>query len=131
MSTSTTVLTKHMTNTHRIKIASEREELKQQKLTDVFLSKSKAAVNDHRLDDQYILARRLLLWYARDLLPFSTVENQGFNDFWRSLKNHMSLPSRSTISIAALDDMYNCMKKELLSTLSTSGGNYSSILNQI
>lgn len=113
-----------MAHTHRINIASEREELKQQKLTDVFISKTKSSitVNDHQQDERFILARRLSLWYSRDLLPFSTVANKGFSDFWRSLHINTPLPTRQTISIAALDDRYECMKKELLSILSTGGG---------
>lgn len=51
-----------------------------------------------------MLARRLSLWYSRDLLPFSMVEYQGFIDFWNAIG--VGIP-RQTISIGALDDMYN------------------------
>lgn len=67
----------------------------------------------------FILASRLIIWFARDLLPLSMVEYKGFNDFWSSLHMSIPLPSRPTISIAALDDMYDVMKKELIGTIST------------
>lgn len=123
--TSTTVLSNHVSNVHRINITTERNELKQQKLTDIFLS-SGNKVQVHKpttpSDERYILARRLILWIARDLLPLSMVHYQGFNDFWRSLRNDIPLPTRQTIAIAALDDMYDIMKKELISKISTNGG---------
>lgn len=113
-----------MSSIHRINIATDREELKQRKLTEVFISKSKSTcpVNDNRHDERFLLARRLILWYSRDLLPFSEVENQGFNDFWNSFSIGIPLPSRQTVSIGALDDMYECMKIELKSMISTNGG---------
>lgn len=113
-----------MSHTHRISIASDREALKQQKLTDVFISRSKSLspVSSHRHDERFLLARRLSLWYSRDLLSFSLVDNIGFNDFWNSLHINIPLPSRSTIAIGALDDMYECIKNELKSMISTNGG---------
>lgn len=41
-STSTTVLSKHMAHTHKINVNVRTEDLKQQKLTDIFLSSSNA-----------------------------------------------------------------------------------------
>lgn len=70
-----------------------------------------------------MLARRLSLWYSRDLMPFSMVEYKGFTDFWKSLNIGIPLPSRQSISIGALDDMFVCMKKELISIISTNAGN--------
>lgn len=112
-----------MSHAHRINVASEHEELKQQKLTDVFLSKSKSTIPGNSKDERFMLARRICLWFSRDLMPFSMVEYKGFKDFWNSSNIGIPLPSRHTISIASLDDMYTCMKKELISIISTSGGN--------
>lgn len=122
-STSTTVLIKHVKNIHKIDITTDREELKQQKLTDVFISRSKSKSPLNSRDERFMLARRIALWYSRDLLPLSTVENKGFNDFWNSLNIGIPLPSRHTISVGALDDMYACMKKELIGIISRSKGN--------
>lgn len=112
-----------MFNAHRMNIATERDELKQQRLTDVFISKSKSSPeNENRKDKHYILGRRLILWLSKDLLPFSLVEYKGFQDFWSSLHLDTKLPSRQTISIGALDDMYLCIKNELIKVLGSSGG---------
>lgn len=113
-----------MSHTHRVNIATEREELKQKKLTDVFIRKSVSpgSNNNNRNDDRYILARRLTVWISRDLLPYSLIENKGFKDFWNSLHLDMPLPSPQTISIGALDDMYTCMHKELIRILGNIGG---------
>lgn len=123
--TSTTVLIKHMEHVHNIKITTEREDLKQQKLTDVFISKtkSKSTMPANTKDERFMLARRLSLWLSKDLLPFSTVEYKGFVDLWNALHIGIPLPSRQSISIGALDDMFVCMKKELISIISTSAGN--------
>lgn len=115
-------MSKHMDHVHRIKVASERDDLKQQKLTDIFLSKSKSKLPTTSRDERFMLARRISLWYSKDLLPFSMVEYKGFTDFWNALNVGIPLPSRHTISIAALDDMFTCMKKELISIISTSEG---------
>lgn len=121
-----------MSHTHRINIDSDREELKQQKLTDVFISKSKSIMPlSPRQDERFILARRLSLWYTRDLLPFSLVENKGFNDFWNSLHLSIPLPSRKTIAVSAIDDMYDCMKKELIRVVSADGGRKNSLFSLI
>lgn len=111
-----------MAHAHSINITSDHEDLKQKKLTDVFLSTSKSTMPANSKDERFMLARRLSLWYSRDLLPFSMVEYKGFNDFWKALNVGISLPSRHTISIGALDDMYTCMKKELKAIISSSGG---------
>lgn len=115
-----------MSHTHRVNIVTEREELKQQKLTDIFISKSKVALpeNSTQKDDRFILARRLSLWLSKDLLPFSLVENKGFTDFWTSLHLPESLPKRQTVSIGALDDMYSCIKTELIRILGKCPGEH-------
>lgn len=116
-----------MAHIHRVNIVTEREEVKQQKLTDVFIKKVKSMIplSSKRSDDRYILARRISLWFAKDLLPFSLVQCKGFSDFWNSLHPHASLPalpSPQTISISALDDMYECMHAELIRVLNQTGG---------
>lgn len=112
-----------MFHQHRVNISSDREDLKQQKLTDVFISNPKSKMPVNSQDERFLLARRLSLWFAKDLMPFSMVEYKGFKDFYCALNVGIPLPSRHTISISALDDMYACMKKELISIISTCGGN--------
>lgn len=68
---------------------------------------------------QYILNRQIALWMCRDLLPFGTVTKDGFKDFWESvnLTPKLPLPCRSTISISALDDLYDCFKTKFIEIL--------------
>jgi hypothetical protein len=123
--TSATVLIQHMGNEHRIKVTSERIELKQKKITETFIQ-TEETKDKLKTDDKFILARRLVLWYCRDLIPFSSVEKQGFLDFWRVTRGfgikENELPTRQTISILALDDMYTCLKKHLITDLSHTPG---------
>lgn len=116
-----------MLHAHGIEVKTERETIKQKKLTDIFitvnakktpLSQSTSQIKDER----FILGRRLTLWMCKDLLPFKMVDNKGFNDFWASLNNDLALPTRQTISVSGIDDMYSCMKKELIVRLENSGG---------
>lgn len=114
-----------MLHTHRIEVKTEREDLKQKKLTDVFFSKEKNNFTPHHSvnktnsqDERFILGRRIVLWLCKDLLPFKSIENKGFKDFWASLRFDLSLPTRQTVSISALDDIYKCLKNELITKLS-------------
>lgn len=123
-------MTQHLANVHKINIKTHREESKQKKLTDIFLKneKEESSTVSHQsvtkaTDEKFILARRLIVWFCRDLLPFSTVENEGFNDFWNSLKYGTSLPTRPNVSNNALDDMYKVLKGRLISDLQHSAGN--------
>lgn len=125
--TSTTVLSKHLLNAHGIEVKTEREEAKQKKLTDIFISvngpkASTSQTTSQSKDARFILGRRMSLWLCKDLLPFKLVENRGFRDLWNSLSFDVALPSRQTVSVSALDDMYICMKNELIDRLKKSGG---------
>lgn len=125
-STSTTILTQHLANVHKVNVKTHREEVKQQKLTDIFLTKKndKSSTLAGAKDEKFVLARRLIVWFCRDLLPFSTVENDGFKDFWNSLNfNNTKLPTRPNVSNNALDDMYKVLKERLIMNLKSSAGN--------
>lgn len=123
-STSTTILTQHLYNVHKINIKTHREETKQRKLTDIFLTNEneKSSTMTKTTDEKFILARRLIVWFCRDLMPFSSVENEGFRDFWSSLKRDTSLPTRANVSTNALDDIYKVLRERLILDLKSSGG---------
>lgn len=76
----------------------------------------------NHIESGHILGRRLALWLCKDLMPFKVVENKGFRDLWTSLHFGIALPSRKTLSVAAIDDMYSCMKKQLVTKLLKSAG---------
>lgn len=121
--TSTTILSQHVANVHRINIKTHREQEKQQKLSDIFLQQKKPSTSATNKDEKFILARRLIVWFCRDLLPFCTVDNDGFANFWKSLNIPIPLPTRQNVSINALDDMHNVIKDHLITDLKNSSGN--------
>lgn len=98
------------------------KENNQQKLTDLFFkSTKKRKPNDDELKShlQFIFNRQIVLWLCRDLLPFCTTTKDGFKDFWAS-SNHspnLLLPCRATISVSALDDLYDCFKLQFVKIL--------------
>lgn len=109
---------------HKINVKTHREEIKQKKLTDIFLTEEneKSPTLEKATDKKFVLARRLIIWFCRDLMPFSTVENNGFSDFWKSLQFDIKLPTRQNVSNNALDDMYTVLKDRLIVDLKTSAG---------
>lgn len=129
--TSTTILTQHVSNVHRINIKTHREEEKQRKLSDIFLQQKNPSSSATNKDEKFILARRLLIWFCRDLLPFCTVENDGFAHFWKSLNIDIKLPTRQNVSINALDDMHNVIKEHLIANLKNSSGKFGMVLSSI
>lgn len=114
-----------MLHVHGIEVKTAKEEFKQKKMTDIFFSKkgnnpssSLSAPQTKSSDDRFILNRRFALWLCKDLLSFKTIENKGFADFWLSLGIDSKPPSRKTVSVSGLDDIYKCLKNELLIKLS-------------
>lgn len=103
-----------------------RDDDKQKKLTDIFLKDAKppsSSTMSKAVDEKFILARRLVIWFCRDLLPFSTVENEGFRDFYKSFNSDVKLPTRPNVSNSALDDIYKVLKQGLILNLKSSAGN--------
>lgn len=116
--TSPTNLREHLSNKHKIELLTTKSIDKHQRtLTDVFCSVVKKKVNPK--DEQQILARRIVLWFCRDLLPYLAVAGVGFQDFWKSLNIKTKLPDESTLRRGALDDMYLCLKRQLIEKLKT------------
>lgn len=114
---SPTNLREHLSHKHKIELLTTKIDKHQQTLTDVFCSVVKKKVNPK--DEQQILARRIVLWFCRDLLPYLAVAGLGFQDFWKSLNIKTKLPDESTLRRGALDDMYLCLKRQLIEKLKT------------
>jgi len=55
---------------------------------------------------QHEFNRDLLVWFARDLLAFSSVRKDGMSDFFKKYLPSYSLPNETTLSKSALDDMF-------------------------
>lgn len=114
----------HVAHEHRIQVSSERTEEKQRKLTELFVEKKKDAnICSGNSNEKFVFARRLLIWLCRDLLPFNIVEKRGFLDFFNSMnRKNADIPSRTSISNMALDDMYTCLKARLVGYLKETQG---------
>lgn len=111
-----TNLAAHLQNVHEISLNSAKQIENQRKLSDVFFpSESGASTNESK--SSFVFFRQIALWFCRDLVPLSMVEKKGFNDFCGYLKTPYETPSRSTISIGALDDLYLCCKNKLIERL--------------
>lgn len=61
--------------------------------------------------------RDLVVWFCRDLLPFSAVGKCGFSGFMQKNLPDMSLPDRTTLSHAALHDVYDAVKMKVTEDL--------------
>lgn len=122
-STSATVLSAHLANEHDIAKPAEILQRKQRTLDKLYGSGSVIPLpNAKKLKNKelssFLLNRSICIWFCRDLLPFSMVENVGFTDFWDdNFKHSDALPSRSTVSREALDDVYVYMKEKLVNDL--------------
>lgn len=114
--TSPTNLREHLSHKHEIELASTKTIDKHQRtLTDVFCNVVKKKIEPK--DEKRVFSRRMALWFSRDLIPFSAVTGIGFQDFWRSLNIKYELPDETTLRRAALDDIYACLKKQVIEKL--------------
>lgn len=105
-----------MSHKHKIELTVTKTiEKNQQTLSNVFFNLVKKKTEPK--NEQFILARRFMLWYCRDLLPCSAISGPGFKDFWKYLNMKLLLPDESTLRRAALDDLYICLKKQLFDKL--------------
>lgn len=122
MSTGISNYTKHLAHKHNKKLDTPIVHENQRLLTDVLFPSAKRPknneTNNSQRDSDYVLARQIALWYCRDLVPFIQVQKDGFLDFMKYLNPKTSLPSRSTISISALDDIYACVKGKFIEKIS-------------
>lgn len=116
-------MSKHLEYVHKKTVSNATKEANQRKLTDIFFNatkKRKSNEEECRSLLQYSFNRRVALWMCRDLLPFNTVTKDGFKDFWNSTNDspNETLPCRATVSVSALDDLYDIYRKKFLEVLS-------------
>lgn len=102
------------------------ESLKQKKISDSLFGNVAVKSISNSRDKAFIFARKIVLWICRDLLPFTIVSNNGFQDFWSSVNSDNSiakLPTRTTISCEALYDVYKCVKSKVIDFLDSAPEN--------
>lgn len=121
-STGITNLSTHLSNRHNKLLNTSTRENNQRSLGDIFFPSTKRTKKDNEnvVDPNYVFARQIALWHCRNLVPFHQVQKEGFQYFMKSINPKQSLPSRATISIAALDDLYSCVKQKFIEKISKS-----------
>lgn len=93
-------------------------------MTDVFFSdpETKKRRSEENLEkSQFFFNRQYVLWICKDLLPYNLAESEAFRSFWKWMQSYsklpFELPSRGTVSLSALNDVYICFKDKLIQTL--------------
>lgn len=82
-----------------------------------FPPSKKPKSSPNKADSQFIFNRQLLLSICRDLETFNQVDKEGFRHFWYTYNSTYQLPSRSTLEIGCLDDMYSCCIEKMIDFL--------------
>jgi hypothetical protein len=100
--TSTGNLNTHLSTKHAIETMPED---KLNKIVGYFRSYTKHGVASQSPPKQHEFNRDLVLWFCRDLMPFTAVNKSGFLDFFDKYMP-MTPPSDSTLSLTALNDLY-------------------------
>lgn len=90
--TSTTTLTKHLSNAHNIQLVVEKQPNNSDEDTE---KKPKIKFNN---EDNEQITERLLEWIIDDKQSFSVVENSKFKHFIEGLNAAYTLPVRQTVS---------------------------------
>lgn len=118
LTTATGNLHEHLAKAHDMVLKKVTTDQNQKKISNMLFSKESEVVPTKR-DAQFLINRRICLWLCRDLQPFNVVEKPGFKSLWGYLCKWLpfKLPSRSTVSIAALNDIYASIKTKLIETL--------------
>jgi hypothetical protein len=117
--TSTGNLNIHLNTKHAIETMPEE---KVNKIIDYFRSYTKAATTATAAPTTHEFNRDLVLWFCRDLLPFSTVSKDGFLDFFHKYMPNLKLPCDSTLSSTALNDVYAAACSQIKKLLSNVSG---------
>lgn len=109
-------------NEHKVMPSNKASAKNQRKLTDMYQSTLEPnAAKKSKVDENQ------LQFLLKALLPFETVENVGFHHLWGWLQQYsglptqLELPSRGTMAVGALNDVYFCYKNKLIDVLTESG----------
>ena len=81
------------------------QEKRQQTLDESFLHMQPAR-------DPFCINRDMLVWFALDLMPFTSVEGEGFRYFFTKNFPKMDIPHRSTLAKKCLTDVYDAVQIE-------------------
>ncbi len=90
----------HLSMKHNICESADKNQTMQKYLSKYASGECSKTLSNHEL------YRDITIWFCRDLIPFDTVEKSGMRDFFDKVLPDNKLPSRSTISCSALNDVY-------------------------
>lgn len=116
--TGSTNLNDHLNSEHKISLAKATDEQNQRKINSMLTSSENIVPS--KKDAQFIFNRHICLWLCRDLQPFHTVEKGGFLSLFSFLFKwvpFVKVPSRATVSISALNNIYTSLKSKLVTVL--------------
>ena len=118
LNTSTSTMIDHLFNVHNIQ-AKDTEKL-QLTLSACFSSNTDSKVRPTEAKSAFEYNRDMVIWFCKDLLPFNTVDKDGFKHFFA--KNGLRtfpVPSRKTLCGEALQDVYSCIKRKVCALASS------------
>lgn len=105
--TSSGNLNQHLVSKHEVDVNSHKHTQTIMKFVTRKNARTDEAASSHEFN------RDLLVWFARDLIPFETVTKEGFGDFFSKYMPDFKLPSPDTLRCSALNDIYVAMKQSL------------------
>lgn len=112
-------LNDHLASEHKIVIKKAMVDHNQRKIDNMLSPETDTEIVPSKKDGQYLLNRHICLWLCRDLQPFHTVEKAGFSTLFAFLFKWLpfKVPSRATVSLTALNDIYSNLKTKLIDLL--------------
>jgi len=114
LNTAMSVMRLHLQETHDVSLSCAKLKTR--------LSQSKMPEGRHQVNlfasvktsstktDRNNFNKDLMAWLAMDLLPFSTVESEGFRYFFRQQFPNTTLPSESNLRTTVLPQVYAELK---------------------
>jgi len=103
--TSSGNLNMHLSNKRGLDVLEEEKVNKI--VVNYFAKYSEPSSSTCSAPSQHEFNRDVLLWFTRDLMPYSAVAKKGFTDFFSKYVPTYKLPDVSTLSKTALHDMYS------------------------
>lgn len=117
-STGSTNLNEHLSSKHNVNLVKSTSNENQRKINAMLQSGSSTLPN--KKDAQFSFNWRLCLWICRDLESFQVVERVGFLSLFSFILNYLpfvKVPTRQTISVSALNDIFIALKTKVIEIL--------------
>ena len=106
--TSSSNMNTHLSSKHNICVMTDEKTTK-----IVQFLKPKDAAEGIGAQSNYEVARKMVLWFCRDLIPFEAASKGGFMNFFSNNVPFMHVPSTDTLRKTALDDVFHVVRRQL------------------